>query len=41
MKVWVHPELFQRHMCCVMNAPSVFELSEIDGRAAAGRKGRG
>jgi ferredoxin len=35
VKVWVNPELCQGHTLCAMRAPSIFELSDIDGHASA------
>ena len=35
MKVHVDPEKCQGHTLCAMRAPSLFELSEIDGHSSA------
>ncbi|MFI1354622.1 ferredoxin [Streptomyces sp. NPDC020898] len=35
MKVRVDPERCQGHTLCAMQAPKVFELSEIDGHSSA------
>ncbi|HEX4657008.1 MAG TPA: ferredoxin [Streptosporangiaceae bacterium] len=35
MKVRVDPEKCQGHTLCAMRAPSLFELSEIDGHSSA------
>jgi ferredoxin len=35
LKAWVDPDRCQGHTLCAMRAPSVFELSDIDGHATA------
>ncbi len=35
MKVHVDPEKCQGHTLCAMQAPDLFELSEIDGHSSA------
>jgi ferredoxin len=34
MKIHVDPEKCQGHTLCVMRAPGLFELSEIDGHSS-------